>query len=74
MHNQESLTGYQCCAWGTSAERCGEEMNISAGSMQVLHALMVLLAFTYHGEILQREEALHVTWSSRNWSPVCSSV
>lgn len=54
MHNQESLTGYQCCAWGTSAERCGEEMNTSAGSMQVLHALMVLLAFTYHGEILQR--------------------
>lgn len=74
MHHQESLTGYQCCAWGTSARRSGEEMDTSAGSVEVLHAPMVLLAFLYHGETLRREEAFHVTWSSRNWRPVCSSV
>lgn len=74
MHNQVSLTGYQCCAWGTSAERCGEEVHTRADSEEVLHALMILLAFLYHGEILQREEAFHVTRSSGNWRLVCSSV
>lgn len=74
MHNQVSLTGYQCCAWGKSAERCGEEVHTRADSEEVLHALMILLAFLYHGEILQREEAFHVTRSSGNWRLVCSSV
>lgn len=35
-------------------------------SVEVLHALMVLLAFLYHAEILQREEAFHMTWEVKN--------
>lgn len=79
MHNQGSLPGYQCCPWGTRQnlvcrKAWGRDAHCSAGSVEVLHALMALLAFTYHGKIIQREEVLHVTRSSRNWSPVCSSV
>lgn len=71
MHSQGSLLGYQCCPWGTRQnlvcrKAWGRDAHCSAGSVEVLHALMALLAFTFHSEIVRRQEALHATWSSRN--------
>jgi len=79
MHNRGSLPGYQCCPQGTRRnlvcrKAWGRDAHCSAGSVEVLHALMALLAFMYHGEIIQREETLHVTQSSRSRSPACCSV